>query len=358
MKIRRWVVYLCIALAVLGGFRILLIEWRTKQAEEVQTGTPPSASSKILNAVPSVESAVEVIKHDIRRSAAEQKWRQRLNGPVEFYGRVLDQDGNPVAGARLSLNLSHRVFEGTKPVVDERIELVSDFDGRFKLEKPSGHSLRILDLTRDGYLWTYPPGIGSFDFSGYRSKRAPEYRSPAKAFAFHLWKKGEPEPTVGVAKVLRVEETDIEFSLNLLSAERGGERIATSDLRIRLRYVAPDDPARKHERELTLEAPTGGLIETQDTYIFEAPASGYASQIQYVVKPTDLTFGGWKRKYYLRSRDGRLFAGFEMAFTLFPHAIELNGSVNPNGSRHLEPDPAKQITDPEEIRRLDETTRP
>jgi hypothetical protein len=30
--------------------------------------------------------------------------------------------------------------------------------------------------------------------------------------------------------------------------------------------------------------------------------------------------------------------------------------VNPHGSRNLEPDPAKQITDPEEIRRLDMET--
>jgi hypothetical protein len=40
--------------------------------------------------------------------------------------------------------------------------------------------------------------------------------------------------------------------------------------------------------------------------------------------------------------------GFNFSFT---------GYLNPTGSRTLEPDPEKLITDPEEIRRIDEQTR-
>jgi len=37
--------------------------------------------------------------------------------------------------------------------------------------------------------------------------------------------------------------------------------------------------------------------------------------------------------------------------------VQNTGYVNPNGSRNLEPDPQKLITDPVEIQRLDEQTR-
>ena len=38
-------------------------------------------------------------------------------------------------------------------------------------------------------------------------------------------------------------------------------------------------------------------------------------------------------------------------------SLSISAIVNPNGLQFLEPDPDKLITDPDEIRRLDEQTR-
>jgi hypothetical protein len=172
-----------------------------------------------------------------------------------------------------------------------------------------------------------------------------------------MWKKGATTPTFQVAKRLKLEEVDGVFSVNLLSNERGAENIAMPDLKIKFRYISPNDPAHQYDRQMVIEAPTGGLLETKDAYNYLAPESQYTRQFEYIVRPDEMTSGGWKHKFYLQSRDGRVYAGLEVQATLFPHVIDIQAIVNPTGSRNLEPDPEKLITDPEEIRRLDEQTR-
>jgi len=211
-------------------------------------------------------------------------------------------------------------------------------------------------LEKEGYLWNTPVFL-SFSYDVHKPKGTPDYMDPAKRVVFHMWRKGMTEPMIQCGKRVPVEEVDSEYAVNLLSSQRGAESTPAPDLRIKLHYISPDEPGHQYDREMVLEAATGSLAETEDTYLFLAAENGYQKELKYYVKPTDLTGEHWKRKFYLRSRNGRMYAGLEVQFTLFPHVIDIKALINPNGSRILEPDPSKQITDPEEIRRLDEQTR-
>ncbi len=293
--------------------------------------------------------------------AAEQKWARKHNGPVHFYAKVIDQNGAPVMNALMSSTLSifdEGLFVKDKDRVhDLNLQARSDSAGQLDIKHDSGSWLRIDTLEKDGYVWTHP-GFGAFAFGPLNGpKTPPDYANPAKRRTFQMWKKGETKPTLPILKRFRIEEVDSEFAINLLSSERGAENTSKPDFQIKLRYLSPEAPRHQFDRRMTLEVPTGGLIATEDTYVFLAPEGPYEHQFEYIVRPDDLTSGGWKKKFYLKSREGRVYAGLEVRFTLFPHVIEITAIVNPNGSRNLEPDPAKQITDPEEIRRLDEQTR-
>ena len=320
--------------------------------------SPPPQNAAAESQVPLIALPVEIAK----RVAAEQKWASRNNGPVAFYAKVIDQAGNPVEDVVLSgtLNIFDEGFfvDDKNRVKNVKLTILSDSRGNLDLKKDKGSTFRVEHLGKDGYVWQVPLGLGSFDFASMnRPKQSPDYKDPNRRFVFHVWKKGETKPTIQISKRLRLEETDNEFAINILSIERGAENISTPDLRIKFRYISPNDPTRQYDRQMVIEAPTGGLLETLDTYTFLAPENQYARQYNCVVRPDDMTSGGWKRKFYLKSRDGRLYAGLEVQATLFPHVIDISAIVNPTGSRNLEPDPAKLITDPEEIRRLDEQTR-
>jgi hypothetical protein len=96
----------------------------------------------------------------------------------------------------------------------------------------------------------------------------------------------------------------------------------------------------------------GGLQPTKDPYPYAAPEHGYDSGYSFEVGPSD----SWRKGFYIKARSGRVYAGSFITFGRHGLSFEFDGLVNPAGSRVLEPDPAKLITDPHEIQRLDEAT--
>ena len=102
------------------------------------------------------------------------------------------------------------------------------------------------------------------------------------------------------------------------------------------------------------------MESTGTVYPYLAPTNGYVGAFTFLYRPDDpsRSGNGWERRFYARLRDGRMYGGFVVEFSPAPSkALEITGYINPSGSRVLEPDPAKRITDPDEIRRLDQTTR-
>ena len=64
-----------------------------------------------------------------------------------------------------------------------------------------------------------------------------------------------------------------------------------------------------------------------------------------------------KKDFYVKIRGGKKFGMITWHWGS-ENGVSITGYLNPTGSRNLEPDPAKLITAPAEIQRLDEATRP
>ncbi len=123
------------------------------------------------------------------------------NQPIEFYSRIVDQEGQAIEGAKLKLKVSRMdetMFAPTNyihwdpanAVQDIPFELLSDANGWVCLTNITGQLVQINDLSKEGYSWTMPQ-IGSF---GYGPERAVGYAgmedafNPAKGYVFHLQK--------------------------------------------------------------------------------------------------------------------------------------------------------------------------
>jgi len=125
------------------------------------------------------------------------------NQPIEFYVRVLDETGQPIEGAKLSLTLSRmneNIFSMTNfphwQAADAAQHLKLDFysntEGWIKFTGVTGDSLWVESLQKEGYTWTMPQ-IGSFLYKpggqhqvGYDGMD--DAFDPAKGYIFHMQK--------------------------------------------------------------------------------------------------------------------------------------------------------------------------
>jgi hypothetical protein len=299
----------------------------------------------------------------VRRLAAEQKWARKHNGPVAFYAKVVDQDSKPVAG--VTLNGTLNIFDEGMFVSDKdrvhntKLQILSDNGGCFDLKRDRGYTLRVESVEKEGYVWQAPLGLGSFDFAPMnRPKQPPDYKNPNRRFVFYIWKKRATEPVIRQGVRVRISSEREEHPINLLTGQLV-ERDAKPDLIIRTPHVADPSQASRGAREFIFEVPTGGILETEDVYPYAAPTEGYHAKWQWLFQPADTrpSAEGWKRNFYIKARDGRLYGSLSVVFAFGEPAFVIEVLANPAGSPNLEPDPDKLITDPEEIRRLDEQTR-
>jgi hypothetical protein len=125
------------------------------------------------------------------------------NQPVEFYTRILDQNGTPIEGATLTIKLTRvdeTLFATTNffhlnmgdELKDVSLELISDANGWISLTNKTGNSVRVESLIKKGYSWTMPQ-IGSFVYDPDGNRRVgvagmEDAFDPVKGYVFYMQK--------------------------------------------------------------------------------------------------------------------------------------------------------------------------
>ena len=357
---RRWIIgALFVVLAMGAG--ILFWKKRPSAPEKADVTDPTASDGTITISEPGMETHPSPLGQSLEigeRAIVKRRLAKKSNGRVKFYVRVIDQYGAPVSDAVLSGAVS-AYNEGlwvkeTDLVRTEKFQIRSDEAGQVAIADRYGYSMNIDNLTKDSYLWRHP-GFGSFGVGGEAPTRIPSHSTPAQPLVLHMWKKGPTELIIQHGFQIRPFKQDA-FGVNLVTGQMTSTN-EPSDLVFR--FPRLDDPARaaRAHRLMTLEVPDGGILEATNVYPYAAAQSGYQPSWQWVFLAADTPPGkeDWSRNFYIRARSGRVYAGLKITFDL--PTINIEAIVNPAGSRVLEPDPAKQITDPEEIQRLDEATR-
>ncbi|HSP43191.1 MAG TPA: carboxypeptidase-like regulatory domain-containing protein, partial [Luteolibacter sp.] len=104
--------------------------------------------------------------------------------PIEFYGKVVDQNNQPIGGA--TVNLQWSIIGGT----DNRT-LKTESDGRFSITGIQGKGISVYAF-KSRYL-TGLRGKGSYEYAGFyeHNFHVPDPNNPV---VFQLWKLGESEP--------------------------------------------------------------------------------------------------------------------------------------------------------------------
>ncbi len=260
------------------------------------------------------------------------------NMPITMYGRVIDQHGKPVEGAKV-----HMIIAGGGEMAPGtgRTWFVTDADGRF-LIKGKGDQIQIARVEHPNvtaYL-TLHPSDGKRDegklltavshFGEAHSWRT--YDRPERPFVLNVWRSERFE--------------QVEFGSGGFYPIPNGE---PSELR-GLVVSCKRDPKEqgKHWRQqqgswaITFRPIDGGIQETTDVYLNEAPLAGYEPELTIFMQRGQQGYSPRiypGRRFYYTAHGGKWHGSFEATLDPFMYddecRVNADYKYNSNGSRNL-----------------------
>lgn len=254
------------------------------------------------------------------------KWKS----PIIYYGKVVDENGYPIQGARASYNAS--VLDSTFNQTQITGTVTSDERGIFKIDGINGYTL-MLQVSHPNY-YSYPDNStgfskGSLPRKGYYSD------TEDRAEIFRMHKKGSPVPLVhrrgGADVPVNTGQATVNFS-----GEQDRQVIGT--LQIQAWGDTPKNWSQTpYDWSVQLTVPNGGFIESTNQFDFMAPDTGYQTTIKINMAKDQ---PGWSdtvvKTYFVKLASGYLRMGIRMRAKT-PLYVSLDYYYNPDGSRNLEP---------------------
>ena len=229
--------------------------------------------------------------------------------PIEIHGRVVDQYGDPVAGANVVLTPVDSPF---KERSGSKLELTTDAKGHFSATGLEGASLGV-SASKEGYLRRPPLGglssSAMVDYAGDASA-GKRFSDPETPLVLELHKIGEVGPMVYVkGKLWNLAHDGTSRRIALDSEDGKGphwiEFRLWSDTQIR--RLPGNNAYTQFDWVFEARIPGGGFLWNDSDFNFEAPEVGYKEAIRYE-RPASLPSDGWQRfengRYFVKFPDG------------------------------------------------------
>jgi len=164
--------------------------------------------------------------------------------------------------------------------------------------------------------------------------------TPDKLVIIAAWKKNVVEPLIHNKILIGFTSDGKNYAIDLVKPEKvqDGKR---GDIRVTFtRPLNAKYYKTKIDWSVTIEGIGGGLIETDDVFMNEAPKFGYQKKWRLEMKADDSDYQfEAKRKFYLKSRNGKVYGRLEFEFIpIYNDQSVINARwwLNPNGSRNLQ----------------------
>ncbi len=272
----------------------------------------------------------------------DDEFHGRQNATINFYGRVVDQDGNPLKDAKVDIDLTVGEWQAVPQYPQQqfvklrtdKITLGTGADGGFKLTNTKGHGIE-LKIGKEGYELSRKVARSY----GYSATAEPFHPDPNNPVVFKMWKKRGGDQLVQPRTwngQIACDGTTNRFDL------LHGKKNATGDLQIvctRNPLKLPPASNEHYDYELQISIFGGGIQMTKDEFTYLAPDGGYSSNLTFGQKAGDPKWvGKVKEEFYIKTADdhfGRLAIDW-YAWQQFSTHLDWNCSMNPSGSRNLE----------------------
>lgn len=328
----------------LGGlFVASYLIWMTRSTSRTGGGpgnTDPIESKTVFATVTSSPVNEAAIATPSNREEKIFQAIEATNVQINFWGKIIDQDGHPVSDAsvKYEYSIEHGNLSGVAWSDQERRagEISSDSDGLFVIQGLRGHALTILAPRKAGYQFR-SKGAMSFDFYGSTAsgRFIPDRQGP---IVFTMIQKERVEPLVRMEGSLHVPSDGTSERWNLWA----GEPDPNGDLAITFRRdpVVLERPGQAATWSADIEIIAGGIVEALwDEDVRRAPESGYLSSVAY--PQTEQKRGVPYRSFYVKTAEGK-FGRIQVQLYARDEGSTarcfISTDMNPKpGSRNLEP---------------------
>lgn len=346
MKSRKYV-WIIAALALIVGWS-LFHRSQTQPTQQLEHATNTVAVTNPVVQIVVSNSAVPLTPaafgtNDSSTADIERRYRQGLIGkeqaiqeiylnrnklPQDFYGKVIDQFGQPITSVEITgeLVFNTETYGGVRT---ETYTTQSDNEGLFQFTGLHGASFNVR-LKKDGYKY----GDRSEGFKG----PAGNMMSLADRAILTMWK-------------IRGAETLLQSTLNADLSPDGspeifdtttGKQTPDGNLKITfLRVPSKIKPGLVHPYDwrFKIELYNGGLIQENDPYPYSAPDSGYQPSFEFEMSSNNVPWQNqYEQNFYVKDSNGKYGM---MKFVIYsastPPQAQMNFTINPSGSQNLEP---------------------
>ena len=320
---------------------IAVLAWwllRSPKPAPVATSRPPSSSASPLPAAGSPPPATPAAE---RRKAVVEKIMGVLATSITFYGKVIDQNGDPVPDAAVGYSALDKFMEPGTGYTG-----TSDGNGQFSISGIRGARLSV-NVRKEGYYFIDGKSNAAFAYGmgpdGY-FREPPTKENPT---IFVLQKMGKTEPLIYVgSRYYKLNKTGDPIEADL----KTGKQVPAGQGDIRFERWASDQAKNERGRfdwRFRITVPEGGIVEREGQFSFDAPQEGYQN-VAEINMPASLG-DKWQytvdKSYFVKLPEDRyarvnvtIEAGHDNP------AFKLDSYLNPKpGSRNLEFDPAKVI---------------
>ncbi len=268
--------------------------------------------------------------------------------PILFYGKVIDQYGNPVADAEVVYAGNNVPWGGSA-----RQQMKTDAKGEFRINS-TGISLSV-DVSKENYRSLLrrsdiPPAEAAGDPSSsdsfkYAKLFGPIVHRPDKSrpVIFTLYKSGVLEPLIvdkGKDWIMAKDGTPIRVQLQPENPKTVIELQCWT-------YDQTLNPERHYDWNFKMTIPAGGMVERTNEITFTAPESGYNQQPFEYSMAKELPGNQWKdvvsKSFFVRFEDDT-YAILDVKMISGGGNFAVVGFVlNPRaGSRNLETPPPEK----------------
>ena len=270
------------------------------------------------------------------REEAVKLWLERVEKdkkadwkvPIQFYGKVIDENSGPLPGANVRFQWTDLSHKGTAVA-----ETASDSSGRFSLSGIQGKRLSVR-VTKEGYYDSQNESYKSFEFSnpGEDIYYEPDSANPV---LFQLRHRGIGAQLIkrSVKVVLPGDGTDARIDLT------GGKIAESGDLEVQAWKPWPPKKLLPHyDWKVVLRINDGGFVETPEEFAFEAPEIGYNESCQINMSATagDAWRVSVEKTLYFAFGKPRKYGRLHFRTSANSHYIFIDYVLNPSGSRNLE----------------------
>jgi hypothetical protein len=340
----------------------LLLFWRLRRPESLAEKPVPAqaapqampeepAAATPTNTPPTTPPPTQKPNSELRRTF------ETLNhNEIQFYGRAVDQFGDPVPAADVEgMVLVNTGSRGGQM----RRHTTTDAQGYFQFGGFKGQDLGI-GIKKEGY--EYRRKSSSFSYSYFEADHKRHIPDPKNPVVFVLWKKQGAEALIHYEKVWRFPVNAGPVKIDLLKAKLG-QPLADLTVNVTRNPLNMRYGERGFAWTVSIDVESGGLVRAGETdYYNQAPASGYQPHLEYKQEAQSIRDAQegritwtWREDvadtFYLTSRNGENYAKIDLRIR--PNSDRKEGDnealiavkiwLNANGSQNLEFDPAKAI---------------